>query len=429
MSHRLLWGPAGLLLVVSLWATAALAQAPGGPLGAPGVGPLTLEAALQRADSVSLDVQLQALTVEAASGGWRADSRTGDPSLRVRVRDLERQTVVSGQPEVVARLRLPLPRPWDLVTATEVGRASHAREEAQLDKLRHDLRLAVITRFHTLPLMQRAAEAGHSRAAAEERRLELVVRQRAEGLATELDWMEAEEELRDAQEDAARLDAAVREIEAEFRLLVAWPATRPLELREQDSRGRADAELPDASVLLSGAADRSAQVVEARARVVRAEAQLQRQQLRDLPWFDWVTAGAVFGFSDPTLGTQPPPATKFEVGVGVDIPVYRWGKGSTRDERYAVQAAEAEVTERIRQAEDRVVRQLREAEAARARWLVETAHTTRLTDRAAPLMGVAAPAVQLELEARLARAQRRQWESLARYIAQLDQLEAASGAR
>jgi outer membrane protein TolC len=391
------------------------------PMGAPPAGDLSLDVALQRAEEASLDFQRQALRVEAESGGWRADARTGDPSLRVAVRDLERPSAIADAPEVVARLRLPVPRPWDIAAGVAAGKASRAREEAELENARSRLHLAVTWRFHALPLLRQASEAAAARVEAEERLVELVALERAEGLATELDWMQAEEELRDALEDQARLAAQVREVEAELSLLVAWPASRPLELATEDPSARADAALPTTE----GGGPRWTGAAEPRARVARAQARLRRRQLRDVPWFDWFQAGAVFGFANPSLGQQPPPPTRFEVGLSLDLPIYRWGKGSTRDDRYAVQAAQAAVEDALRQFEDRAVRQLREAEAARQRFEVERDHRRRLQERAEPLRAAASRRIVLELDARLARAERREWESLVDYFVQLDQLEAS----
>ena len=188
--------------------------------------PLTLEQALARAEEVSAEVQLQALSSESAEARWLADPRAGAPSIRVGVRDLDVPTELEpdpGNPEVVTRLRFPFPRPWDLATAADQGRATVAREDAELEGIRERVRLDVTTRFHAIPLLRDSVEAAGRLTEIRAAHLVLVEQRRAEGLATALDWLDSEEERRDADERQAARLADLEAAEAELRLLLQLP--------------------------------------------------------------------------------------------------------------------------------------------------------------------------------------------------------------
>jgi outer membrane protein TolC len=383
--------------------------------------PLTLEQALQRADEASAMLAEQRLTLEAAEAGWLADPRAGSPSLRLGVRDLSltpAQPGANDNMDVVARLRFPLPRPWDLHTARLQGDATAARERAQLTDMQADLHLAVRTRFELLPLLREAAGTAERLTGIWRSHGELVTQRRAEGLSTALDWLESEEERRDADDDRAVRVSELAATEAELRTLIGWPANEPLELAAVELVARAEAPLPTPEELLDGLLDRDPAVAEADADVARSEAQLQRERLRSLPWLDWLQGGLV---SEP-IQQQ----TSFEIGVAVDIPIYQWSPARTREAAQDVEASRVRADDVRARVGESVVRRLRSATATRERWLVERRHRDTLVEQSAPLLELADPLLKIELEARLARAELRVQLALADLILDLDQLEAAA---
>ncbi len=383
--------------------------------------PLTLEAALARADEVSTDVQMQALSTEAAEAAWRADPRAGAPSIRVGLRDIDTSPTIPGiardPVEVVARVRFPFPRPWDLAGAARQGAATQIREDAQLEVLRAELRLAVTTRFHALPLLRDAVAAATRRTELRTQHLELVAQRREEGLATALDWLESEEDRRDADDARAAREADLRQVEAELRALLRWPADEPLELVPVDLSA-VEAGLPALDELAAGVEERSPRLREAEAEITRAEARLRRLQLRSLPWIDWAQGGLVHRADRPL---------NVEVGIGIDIPIYLWSPARTRAAAHELAGAKLSLAAAEHAVAAQVARRHRDAEAARERWLVERAHHEAVAEQAAPLLEVADPVLRTELEARLARAELRALLAFVELVEEVDRLEAAAG--
>jgi outer membrane protein TolC len=382
--------------------------------------PLTLEQALARAEEVSVDLRVQTLSVEAAESSWLADPRAGSPSIRVRARDLSltpNDTNTTDRWDIVTRLRLPLPRPWDLETARVQGQATAARERAQLSDQQADLHLAVKSRFELLPLLRDAATTAEELTSIWARHRELVAQRRMEGLSTALEWLESEEEHRDADDDRAVRTAELVVVEAELRTLLAWGEQDALEVNRTDLFARADGPLPGTDELLVGLLEREPSVREADADLRRAEAQLRREQLRSLPWLDWMQAGVV---------TSPFDEPSFEVGVAVDVPIYYWSPARTRGALRDVQAARIRTEDVRARAVEGVTRRLRQAEARRERWLVERRHRDVLAENAEPLIELADPLLKIELEARMTRADLRVQLSLADLIVELNRLEAAA---
>lgn len=382
--------------------------------------PLTLEQALERAQTASVELRMQTLSVEAAESSWLADPRAGSPSIRVRARDLSltpNDPNTTDRWDIVTRLRMPLPRPWDLDTARVQGEATAARERAQLSDQQADLRLAVKSRFELLPLLHDAADTAQELTATWSRHRELVAQRRVEGLSTALEWLDSEEEHRDADDDRAVRTSEVATVEAELRRLLDWPEDQPLEVLPTDLQARAEAPVPTIDGLLEGLLDRESAVAEADADLLRAEAQLQRERLRSLPWLDWVQGGVVTG---------PNSEPNFEVGVAIDVPIYYWSAARTREALRDLQSARIRTEEVRERARDGVVRRLRDVEARRERWLVEQRHRQVLREQAAPLMELADPVLKIELEARLVRADLRVQLALADLVVELNRLEAAS---
>jgi len=381
--------------------------------------PLSLEAALERAAEVSTPLRLQELSSEAAEAAWLSDPRAGAPSVRLGLRDIYPATGDPSNPinppEVVARFRLPLPRPWDLAAAAKQGEATLERETAELEDLQASLRLGVVSRFHALPLLRRATEAANKLCSLREQQLTLVEERRSEGLSTGLDWLEAEEERRDADDDRAGREAEMHTVEAELRLLLDWPEGQALELIETDVQAIAIEPLPTEETLLDGLMDRSPAARQAHAQIARSEARLDRLRLRSVPWLDWVQGGTVL---------RPGRGPSFEVGIALDVPMYHWSADRTRAARSELSRARLELDEVRRSSHHAVVRRLRSARAARKRWNVEQTHLKALTDRSAPLLEVADPLLQVDLAARLARAELRALLALVDLLGQIDRLNA-----
>ena len=381
--------------------------------------PMSLEAALSRAYEVSTPLRLQELSSEAAEAAWLSDPRVGAPSIRFGVRDIYPATGdptdPSAPPEVVARIRFPFPRPWDLAAATRQGAATVERETAELQDLQAELSLAVTSRFHALPLLRRATQLSAELCSLREQHLTLVEERRNEGLATGLDWLEAEEERRDADDDRARREAALNNLEWELRLLLDWPDTEPLELVEAEVQERAEAPLPSEDDLLNGLMQRSPEARRAEAQIERSEARLHRLRLRSVPWLDWVQGGTVI---------RPGRDPSFEVGVAVDVPMYHWSAARTRAARSELSRARLELEDVRRASAHTVVRRLRSAAAARERWMVEEKHLSALQSRSAPLLEVADPLLQVDLAARVTRARLRAVLALVELVQQLDRLHA-----
>ncbi|MCO4773600.1 MAG: TolC family protein [Deltaproteobacteria bacterium] len=380
--------------------------------------PLTLQDALVRAEEVSAQIHLQELSSEAAEARWLADPRAGAPSIRLGVRDLDVTTVNEpdpGEPEFVARVRMPLPRPWDLEAAAKQGAATVAREDAELDAIRDDVREAVTRRFHALPFAQASHQIATRLVELRTQHAQAVAERRAEGLATALDWLDSEEKRRDAADDQAALAADVQSIEAELRLLLQWPVGEPLQLVPQEQEPRVAAPTPTREELLEGLEARDPRVREAEAEIARAEARLRRLQLRSLPWLDWAQGGAVFKAAQPV---------SFEVGVAVDVPVYMWSPARTRAASQELSSARLQRDEARKETEQRLASRLRSLEASRQRHAVERAHLEAIRATAEPLLDLADPLLELELQARMARASLRALNAFARVVEQLDRLDA-----
>jgi outer membrane protein TolC len=371
--------------------------------------PLTLEAALARAEDVSLAVQLQALSSEAAEARWLADPRAGAPSLRLGARDIYPSTAADPNPdppEVTTRLRFPLPRPWDLDAANQQGLATVAREDAELEGIKARVRLAVVRRFHALPLLNGGLTTAEALVARREDQRSLVEQRRAEGLATALDWLTSEDDHRNAADLRASWAARVEEAEAELRLLLQWPEEEPLELDvgpvSTDLVEPADQDRPSPDVL---AAD---------AEVARSRARLHRDQLRSLPWLDWVQGGVLF---------RPDGRVGFDVGIAVDIPVYFWSPARTRAARQEYSAAQLEREQMTARDAQRQARRLRLAQAAHERWQVETAHRDAVQGQAEPLLELAEPVLRVELASRMLAAELRVLAALVELVDELDRLD------
>lgn len=379
--------------------------------------PLTLEAALARAEEVSTAVQLQQLSSESAEAQYLSDPRAGAPSLRVGLRDLDLRTAANPDPspvEVVTRLRFPFPRPWDLSAAATLGKATVAREEAELEGIREGLRGAVIRRFHAFPLMQQAVQSAEQLTELRGRHVQLVAERRDEGLATALDWLESEEERRDADDARASRAARLESTEAELRLLLGWPVDEPLELIASETETRAAQEIPTVETLREGLAARDPNVSEAEAEIRRAQARLRRLQLSALPWLDWAQGGAVFKRDTPV---------SFEVGVAIDVPIYMWSAARTRAASQELSSAKLKLDDARQVAEQQLARRLRGAAAAKERWSVEKAHLDAITTHATPLLELADPLLKLELQSRLARAELRVLSALTDLVDALDRLD------
>ncbi len=382
--------------------------------------PLTLKQARARAEEVSAAVQLQELSSEAAEARWLADPRAGAPSIRVGVRDLDVPTQLEPDPgaaEVVTRLRFPFPRPWDLATAADQGRATMAREDAELEGIRDRVQLDVTALFHAIPLLQDSAEAAGRLTEIRAAHLVLVEQRRAEGLATALDWLDSEEQRRDADERQAARLADLEAAEAELRMLLMLPADEVLELVPDDLTPATAAEVPTVESLSEGLIARDPAMREAESEIARAEARLRRAKLGALPWLDWAQGGAVFKKDQPT---------SFEVGFALDVPIYLWSPTRTRAASQEVTAARLERKQVEMSAERRLARRVRAVDAARQRWQVETDHRAAITAQADPLMEFADPLLQLELQARLTRAELRVLSALRDLVEQVDRRDAAA---
>ena len=374
--------------------------------------PLSLQDAIERARSQSLDVQLQNLSTEEAEASWLQDPRAGSPSVRLGVRNLE-PGGLAVEPQWVAKLRMPLPRPWDLATASKQGHATEQREQAELDALEQELARAVTTRFHALPLLRASADVAAELTALRTTHLQLVQEQREAGLATALHWLDSEEDRRDAADDQADRDAEARRVDAELRRLLAWPDGEPLELQITSETTRIAAPLPTEEALVAAALAESPRLAGARAEIDRAAARLERLQLQVLPWLDWLEAGVVDSVGQPL---------ELQLGVAIDVPVYQWSPVRTRAASRELSGAKlrvAEIEERIAEA---TRRQLREVQEARERLDVARAHLAAIETAARPLMPVADALLRVELRARMLRAQLRELRAVAQLVEALDRL-------
>ena len=380
--------------------------------------PLTLTQAIERAEQVSPDVHRQELSSEAAEAQWLADPEAGAPQIRLGVRDLDVATNDKPQPRDprwTARLRFPFPRPWDLATARRQGKATVEREDAQLDGIKAQLREAVTRRFHSLPLARKALVTARALTVLRSQHADQVAAQRAEGAATALDWLESEEDRRDAADREARLASGVHALEAELRMMLDWPIGEPLELVEVDHGARLEAALPDVDALLDGMSERDPQVREAEAEIARAEARLQRLKLRALPWLDWAQAGASFEKENPV---------SFDVSIAIDVPIYRWGAARTKAASQELTRARLDLSEARSRTEKQLAARLRSLEAARQRWEVEKEHEAAVKSTVEPLLELADALLKIELESRLRRAELRVLSALAEMVEQLDRLDA-----
>lgn len=373
---------------------------------------LTLEEALVRAEEVSTALRLQELSGEVAIDSWLSDPRAGAPSIRVGLRDLD-PDAAADPPEWTARLRFPFPRPWEIATAARQGRATAAREDAELQALRLDLRSAVATRVRALPLLRDAAAAATRLMELRERHLELVQERRAEGLSSALDWLESEEERRDSDDDRAAREADALDVEADLRRLLGWAPEEALEFAEFDAVAAAEAVMPTEEELLAGLLAGTPRVEEALAQVERSEARLARQRFQSLPWLDWAQGGAVF-----RSGRAP----TFEVGIAIDVPTYHWSGARTREARHELARSKLELANAERIAREDVIEQLRSLAAATERWQVERTHHAAVSALAAPLLEVADPLLVVELEARLVRAELRELLALAEVMIERERL-------
>ncbi len=378
--------------------------------------PLSLRSALDRTAAVSPGLKLQQMAVETAEADGLESPQVGDPSIRIRVRDLG---IEGEQPELVARARVPLPRPWELVSSRALARATAEREEAQLEQMRRALRLAVTSRFHQLPLLRQAVEVSERLVEAREEHLQVTSLRREEGLSTVLQWLESEEERRDADDARAARMRDLREVEAELRLLLDWPSDDPLELITADIVSRVSRGLPTEEELLEGVLGTTPEIAEARADATRARTRLTRQHARAIPWVDWAQGGLVL---------QDDSSLAFEVGVAVDIPVFRWTRSRTRSAKLDLDGAELRVADAERRAKERVIRRRRDVVAARDRWEVEREHRAAVTEQVGPLLETEDRLLRSEVAARLARAELREILALRSLTLQVDQLDALRGA-
>jgi len=385
-----------------------------GPSARAAEAPLTLELAIARATELSVSVQLQELSSEAAEARWLADPRVGAPSIRIGLRDLEvpvSPLIAADPPEVTARVRFPFPRPWELASAARQGVATVEREDAELEAIRDRVRLAVTTHFHSVPLLREAVATSDRLMELRGAHLAMVDQRRREGFATALDWLDSEEERRDVDDRRSGIASKLESEEAELRLMLQWPADEPLEiLADKLSDG---AEVPPLVSLMEGVRERNPAVREARAEIDRSKARLHRLQLGALPWLDWAQAGAVFK-TDTT--------TSFEVGFAVDVPIYMWSPARTRAAAQELAGAKLQLREVEHSGEQRLARRARSASAARDRWLVETAHHAAISEHAEPLLELADPLVRIELEARMVRAELRVLAAYVDLVEELDRL-------
>jgi len=403
-------------LVLSAALIVAAALALGADTSAPKV--LSLDQAIAEAEATSDRLRLQAVSVRAAASAPLADPRAGSPSIRVGVRDLEGSGGnygTPGDPEFTARARLPLPRPWDLATATKQGRATVDREEAQLDAIRDSLRLDVTRLFHRIPLMQDSLGIADRLAQVTADHLALVTARRAEGLSTEIEWLDSEEERRDADEDRASLASDLHATTSVFAAMLGRPTNAAVEVETIDAEARALLPIVTDEAIMTDLVSRSHDVAEADAEIERATQRLLRVKLRGLPWLDWFQGGVVL-----KSGNRP----TWEVGGAIDVPFTLWGPARSREAELELDAAKIrrEAVERRVEADARD--KLRDAVAARERWLVERQHLQALSDHAAPILDLADPLVKLTLEARIVRAELRTQLALTTLIERLDRLDA-----
>ena len=241
---------------------------------------------------------------------------------------------------------------------------------------------------------------------------------RIEGLSTALDWLESEEERRDADDDRAVRMAAAARVEAQLRALIAWPADEALELDRIDTSAVTETPGLAEEELLDGLVDRDPDVAEARAEVRRAEARLSRSKLEGVPWLDWVEGGVGSMNGDPIAA---------EVGIAIDVPIYYWSRTRTREAAADVRAAQLRLADTEARAARRVVTARRTAGASLARWRVEQHHREVLLENSAPLMELADPLLKIELESRMVRAELRVQLAFVDLLAATEVARAAAG--
>jgi outer membrane protein TolC len=408
---------------MSRWPTLAVVIFAALSLGADSstpLAPLTLDLAIAEAEATSDRLRLQQVSVQTAASASLADPRAGSPSIRLGVRDLEG----SGgdfadnprDPEFVARARIPLPRPWDLVTATRQGTATVEREEAQLGAVLAQLRLDVTRLYHSVPLMRDAVDTADRLFTTWTKHLDLVERRQTAGLSTEFEWLESEEERRDADDDRASLRSALRRAEAEFAVLLGRPTDAHLDIpRADDYETRAVAPLPPEERLIKHQSEGSFSILEARADIKRAEQRLLRIKLRGLPWLDWFQGGVVL---------KPGARPSWEVGAAIDVPFTLWGPARSREGELELKSTRIRLEAVERRTRADVLERLRVVVAAQNRWQVERNHHNDLREHAEKIKDLVDPLLGLELEARETRAELREKLALITLIRRLDRLDA-----
>lgn len=363
---------------------------------------LTLEEALERAEDQSYELRLEALDIEASRAEWHEDIDVDSPTTRLALRDLE---IGGSSPEIEAALRLPLPRPWDLATRADESEARARADEASLDARRASLRRAVTARYHQLVLLRDSVAVAERLLAARQAGQDLCARRRAEGLATTFDWLDAEEDRRDADDDLADQLREAHTVEGQLRDLLVWPAEEPLPLDDPVDPAALEAALAAASTEADPRVRRAAAGVEV------AQARLARRQARGIPWVEWLQGGVV---------DQAGAAARFAVKASIELPVSWWAPSRTRRARAELSAAELRLEQQQRAAKDRARRRAREVEAARARWRVEQTHLQAIHDQADPLLAQDDSILSAELEARLARADLRELRARRALVLALD---------
>jgi hypothetical protein len=378
---------------------------------------MDLHEALTRAGEASLELQIQRLSVQRTD--WLADPEAGDPSVRMRLGDVG---VAGAPPSVMTRLRMPLPRPWDLATALRERSASSAREQAELDRRSAQLHADVTLGFHQVLFLREAAAQAEAHSQLRTEHLGLVESRRIQGLSSALDWLESEEARRDADDARAGVVHRLHAAEAGLRQLCGLPEQVPLELVPDDVLAHIQTHPP--SVQGHGAAEELPSVHEATARVARERARLTRARLQGLPWIDWVEGGME---TQPGAGSQSPPA--FHVGASVDIPLYQWSRHRTRPDVIRLESAQIELEHTQRQAEARIVRRTRELEAAQRRNAVAEGHRQALQNASAPMLAMADPLLAVELRARTTRAALREALATVALVEAFDKLQSAAGTR
>lgn len=370
--------------------------------------PLTLAQALERAESVSHTLRLQRLSVEQSETEWLEDAGVGSPEIRLQLEELGPGG--SGL-EPSTRVRLPIPVPWRLALARAESRAEVAREEAQLEDLRADVREAVRVRFYLLPIARDALAAARSRLGHRRALRDLVEARRLEGLSTALEWLEVEEEVRDAADDVAEAASDVERVDAELRTLLDWPDDEALEPAPGDVVARARAVLDGGVVVEPSQALREAEAEERRAAL-----RIRELAARAVPWLEWVQAG---------VRGRPGQSPEVDLGVSIEVPLEHWGPDRLRAGRSELEVARVRRSQVQAREERSARRRHRAAQAAWSRWEVERDHRQSLLDNAEPMLEVADPVLALELRARLARSELRVQRALASLAAAIEQVPGA----